>query len=79
LPQILLHRPRYRAQGREYRLALDDGSPRKIKAAEAKTTAPAEERDDDGEQTDKRWQTMTASSSGQQGSPTPAVSFDDLA
>src|SRR5262249_37138341 len=34
------HRPPYRAQGREYRLALDDRSMRKIKAAEAETTAP---------------------------------------
>jgi hypothetical protein len=33
----------YRAQGREYHLALDDRSMRKIKAAEAETTAPVDD------------------------------------
>src|SRR6516164_2234494 len=36
------HRPPYRAQGREYRLA-DDRSMRKIKAAEAEITAPVDD------------------------------------
>jgi len=79
--------PATELQGREYRLALDDRSMRKIKAAEAETT--------------RRWTTWRRARRrrrtnrqevanddgivqtppdlvGQQGPLTPAVSFDDL-
>ena len=73
-------------QGREYRIDLDDRSMRKIKAAEAETTAPVDDMagDDDGEQTaevannDGTVQTPF-DLVGQQGCLTPAVSFCDLA
>ena len=51
----------YRVQGRAYRLALDDRLMRK-KAAEAETTALVDDMAESAKTTDKRWQTMTASS-----------------
>src|SRR5262245_851605 len=48
------HRPPYRAQGREYRLAPDDRSMRTIKAAEAETTAPVDDMAESGTTTEAK-------------------------
>ena len=75
-------------QGREYRLALDDRSMRKIKAAEAETTAPVDDMAESATTTENK-PTRVANDDrivqtppdlvGQQGPLTPAVSFDALA